>query len=43
MRRGVRRFGVGHWKEILARYPFQNRTSVNLKDKWRNMLKNGQT
>eukprot|EP00112_Aurelia_sp_Birch-Aquarium-sp1_P000771 Seg1075.6 transcript_id=Seg1075.6/GoldUCD/mRNA.D3Y31 product="Telomeric repeat-binding factor 2" protein_id=Seg1075.6/GoldUCD/D3Y31 len=43
MRQGVRRFGVGHWKDILARYPFQNRTSVNLKDKWRNMVKNGQT
>eukprot|EP00112_Aurelia_sp_Birch-Aquarium-sp1_P010093 Seg2173.4 transcript_id=Seg2173.4/GoldUCD/mRNA.D3Y31 product="Telomeric repeat-binding factor 2" protein_id=Seg2173.4/GoldUCD/D3Y31 len=43
IRQGVRRFGVGHWKEILARYPFQNRTSVNLKDKWRNMVKNGQT
>ena len=81
MRRGVARFGVGHWKDILLHFDFnvrselaagqcwgvaavcadlneepndvcvpppilvivQNRTVVNLKDKWRNMLRAGTT
>jgi Myb-like DNA-binding domain len=37
---GVRRFGAGKWKLILAAYPFNARRSpVDLKDKWRNVLK----
>lgn len=35
---GVRRCGVGRWKEILALYRFDSRTAVDLKDKWRNMV-----
>ena len=35
---GVRRCGVGRWKEILALYHFDRRTTVDLKDKWRNMV-----
>ena len=35
---GVRRCGVGRWKEILALYPFGGRTAVDLKDKWRNIV-----
>eukprot|EP00112_Aurelia_sp_Birch-Aquarium-sp1_P011322 Seg2380.4 transcript_id=Seg2380.4/GoldUCD/mRNA.D3Y31 product="Telomeric repeat-binding factor 2" protein_id=Seg2380.4/GoldUCD/D3Y31 len=41
LRQGVRRFGVGSWAKILENYPFENRTSVNLKDKYRNLIKNG--
>jgi Myb-like DNA-binding domain len=37
---GVRRCGAGKWKVILATYPFNaRRTPVDLKDKWRNVLK----
>jgi hypothetical protein len=40
LRAGVRRFGVGKWKHILTAYPFNSRrSSVDLKDKWRNILK----
>jgi hypothetical protein len=40
---GVRRFGPGKWKLILAAYPFNARRSpVDLKDKWRNVLKKQQ-
>jgi hypothetical protein len=38
---GVKRFGRGKWKKILEHYNFNNRTEVNLKDKWRNMVKFG--
>ncbi|CAN1163234.1 Telomere repeat-binding factor 4 [Linum perenne] len=38
---GVQQFGHGCWKEILnfRRDQFDNRTEVDLKDKWRNMTK----
>jgi len=38
---GVMRYGIGHWADILAenRDVFKNRTSVDLKDKWRNIKK----
>ncbi|CAI0556730.1 unnamed protein product [Linum tenue] len=38
---GVQQFGVGSWKEILSsrRQSFNNRTEVDLKDKWRNMTR----
>ncbi|XP_032222689.1 uncharacterized protein LOC5521553 isoform X2 [Nematostella vectensis] len=35
---GVELFGKGHWSKILRRFPFPKyRTSVHLKDKWRNL------
>jgi len=41
LRLGVREFGVGKWAKILKKYApiFKNRTSVDLKDKWRNISK----
>jgi hypothetical protein len=40
LRAGVLRFGVGKWKHILTAYPFNvRRSSVDLKDKWRNIMK----
>ena len=41
LRQGVQRFGFGNWAVILKHYPFENRTSVNLKDKYRNLVKSG--
>lgn len=40
---GVKALGVGRWAEMLTQYEFQScRTSVSLKDKWRNIVKYGQ-
>ena len=40
LRKGVQRFGVGRWKAIMKTYPFNRcRSTVDLKDKWRNMMK----
>ncbi|KAL1565764.1 hypothetical protein AAHA92_01449 [Salvia divinorum] len=41
LRNGVERFGKGCWKRILDEYKneFDGRTDVDLKDKWRNMIK----
>ncbi|KAG5177011.1 hypothetical protein JKP88DRAFT_350842 [Tribonema minus] len=39
LRDGVKIYGEGRWAVILEAYPFENRTSVNLKDKWRNITK----
>lgn len=37
---GVARFGVGNWKKILSEYKFHHkRTAVDLKDKYRNILR----
>lgn len=45
LKKGVQEDGLrGQWAEILARYPFQDcRSSVDLKDKWRNLEKLGDT
>ncbi|KAI6692317.1 hypothetical protein NL676_020027 [Syzygium grande] len=41
LRNGVHRFGKGNWKLILNCYRqiFEERTEVDLKDKWRNMTR----
>jgi hypothetical protein len=39
LKAGVARFGAGKWKTILSFYNFNNRTTVDLKDKWRNLCK----
>ena len=36
---GLRRFGLGNWKSIVEAYPFEGRSGVDLKDKYRNLLK----
>ncbi|XP_041470874.1 telomeric repeat-binding factor 2-like isoform X2 [Lytechinus variegatus] len=38
---GINRFGVGKWAEINEAYSFNNRTNVQLKDKYRTMVKQG--
>ena len=44
IREGIRRFGVGDWANIRDYYPFAqaHQNSVAIKDKYRNMVKNGQ-
>ncbi len=36
---GVEEFGEGQWAKILLSRDFNDRTSIDLKDKWRNMKK----
>ncbi|XP_065601497.1 telomeric repeat-binding factor 2 isoform X2 [Cyrtonyx montezumae] len=38
---GVKKYGEGRWKTISEKYPFQNRTSVQIKDRYRTMKKLG--
>ncbi len=42
LKKAVKRFGPGKWSEMRLAYDFNGRTNVNLKDKWRNMVKNGE-
>lgn len=38
--KGIGEFGEGNWKDILLAYEFQSgRTTVDIKDKWRNMAR----
>nr|AAM28210.1 telomere repeat factor a [Danio rerio] len=39
LKQGVVRYGVGHWERIRSAFPFAGRTAVNLKDRWRTMVK----
>ncbi|XP_073801645.1 telomeric repeat binding factor a isoform X6 [Danio rerio] len=39
LKQGVVRYGVGHWERIRSSFPFAGRTAVNLKDRWRTMVK----
>ncbi|CAL5051420.1 unnamed protein product [Urochloa decumbens] len=41
LRKGVELYGSGNWKDILSNNPdvFIGRTPVDLKDKWRNMMR----
>ncbi|XP_056310991.1 telomeric repeat binding factor a [Danio aesculapii] len=39
LKQGVLRYGAGHWERIRSSFPFSGRTAVNLKDRWRTMVK----
>ncbi|XP_040426938.1 telomeric repeat-binding factor 2 isoform X6 [Cygnus olor] len=41
IKEGVKKYGEGRWKSICQKYPFQNRTSVMIKDRWRTMKRLG--
>ncbi|NXR93293.1 TERF2 factor, partial [Hypocryptadius cinnamomeus] len=41
IKEGVKKYGEGRWKTICLKYPFRNRTSVMIKDRWRTMKKLG--
>ncbi|NXE28453.1 TERF2 factor, partial [Ardeotis kori] len=41
IKEGVKKYGEGRWKAICQKYPFQNRTAVMIKDRWRTMKKLG--
>ncbi|XP_074929851.1 telomeric repeat-binding factor 2 isoform X2 [Chelonoidis abingdonii] len=41
IREGVKKFGEGNWKIICQKFPFENRTTVMIKDRWRTMKKLG--
>ncbi|KAF1393038.1 hypothetical protein PFLUV_G00034250 [Perca fluviatilis] len=42
LKEGVKRFGEGNWSKIMSYYSFNDRTNVNLKDRWRTLKKANQ-
>ncbi|RXN26422.1 potassium voltage-gated channel subfamily B member 2 [Labeo rohita] len=42
LKAGVRKYGEGKWRVILDNFDFDNRTGVNLKDRWRILKKTGE-
>ena len=41
LKKGINEIGIGNWSTILQQFKFNNRTSMNLKDKYRTMKKQG--
>lgn len=39
IRLGVEKYGEGKWTQILKRFPFEHRTAIMIKDRWRTMKK----
>lgn len=39
VKKGVACYGEGRWERIRSAFPFKGRTAVNIKDRWRTMLK----
>ncbi|XP_028665686.1 telomeric repeat binding factor a [Erpetoichthys calabaricus] len=39
IKQGVSKFGEGNWKTIMINFPFEGRTAVSIKDRWRTMKK----
>ncbi|XP_066265177.1 telomeric repeat-binding factor 2-like [Branchiostoma lanceolatum] len=39
--KGVKKYGLGNWAKIKDNFRFNGRTNVNLKDKWRQLIKSG--
>jgi hypothetical protein len=37
----VQKYGIGHWSQLVKHRTVPHRSSIDIKDKWRTMLKNG--
>lgn len=42
LKAGVKKHGEGNWRMILNDFEFDNRTGVNLKDRWRTLKSKGE-